>query len=171
MTDIQTNNKTYKVLVDGKLESVDSFNSTDLVLLLNNELVKKDGDNIKVEFVGEIITPNANYISLPKRFSVNESNINLTISLLKKYKDLKKDDKILLTNKIFSPSDKGIESPLFYFKKCYFQKKCFSFWFLKKVGHAGTSNCFVLRGRAAALPCWCREGMRNIVCPSWSRCL
>jgi hypothetical protein len=117
MTDIQTNNKTYKVLVDSKLESVDSFNSTDLVLLLNNELVKKDGDNIKVEFVGEIITPNANYISLPKRFSVNESNINLTISLLKKYKDLKKDDKILLTNKIFSPIEKGIESPLFYFKK------------------------------------------------------
>jgi hypothetical protein len=117
MTNIQTNNKTYKVLVDSKLESVDSFNSTDLVLLLNNELVKKDGDNIKVEFVGEVITPNTNYISLPKRFSISDNNINLTISLLKKYKNLKKNDKILLTNKIFSPTYSGIESPLFYFKK------------------------------------------------------
>jgi hypothetical protein len=127
MKDIQWKNKNYKVLVDSEEEFQSDFLQSDLDFLKRNvedsftkrqlPLVEFVKDKLKIKFVGEVITPNTNFISLPKNFKVNEKNIDLTIKILNKYKDLKKDGNLLLTNFSFSYDVDGVESDMFFFKK------------------------------------------------------
>lgn len=127
MKDIQWKNKTYKVLIDSEEELQSDFLQSDLDFMRKNSedslskrqfpLVEFNGDKLKIKFVGEFITPNTNFISLPKNFKVNEKNVDLTIQILNKYKDLKKDGNLLLSNFSFSYDKNDIESDMFFFKK------------------------------------------------------
>jgi hypothetical protein len=127
MKNIQWNNKNYKVLVDSTEEEQSNFLQPDIDFLRKNSedslskrqlpLVEFNNSKVKVKFVGELITPNTNFISLPKNFTINEKNVDLTLKILNKYKDLKKDGNTLLSNFSFSYTKEGIESELFFFKK------------------------------------------------------
>ena len=127
MKNIQCNNKIYKVLVDSTEEDQTDFLQPDIDFLRKNSedslskrqlpLVEFNNSKVKVKFVGELITPNTNFISLPKNFTINEKNVDLTLKILNKYKDLKKDGNTLLSNFSFSYTKEGIESELFFFKK------------------------------------------------------
>ena len=127
MKDIQSKNKTYKVLIDSEEELQSDFLQSDLDFLRKNSedslskrqlpLVEFSSDKVKIKFVGELITPNTNFIALPKNFAINEKNVDITLKILNKYKDLKKDGNTLLSNFSFSYTREGIESELFFFKK------------------------------------------------------
>lgn len=127
MKNIQWNNKIYKVLVDSTEEEQSDFLQPDIDFLRKNSedslskrqlpLVEFNNNKVKIKFVGELITPNTNFISLPKNFTINEKNVDLTLKILNKYKDLKKDGNTLLSNFSFSYTKEGIESELFFFKK------------------------------------------------------
>ena len=127
MKNIQWNNKIYKVLVDSTEEDQTDFLQPDIDFLRKNSedslskrqlpLVEFNNSKVKVKFVGELVTPNTNFISLPKNFTINEKNVDLTLKILNKYKDLKKDGNTLLSNFSFSYTKEGIESELFFFKK------------------------------------------------------
>jgi len=124
---LQCNGKTYNVLIDSSEYPKKNFLTQDLVFLKydydksieNNKLplVEFNRDQIKIKFVGELITPNSNYISLPKNFTSSVNNIQIVLEVLSRYKDLKKDGKTLMSNKSFSSSISGIESNIFYFDK------------------------------------------------------
>jgi len=116
---IQVGNKSYQVFVDSGIVDNNEFNKEDLDFLLEQELITpKPGKKVKIKFVGEIITPSGNIIALPKNFEITKENLELTKIILNKYKNLKKDGKVLITNKSFSVSDDAeIKSDAFYFNK------------------------------------------------------
>jgi hypothetical protein len=102
-----------KILIDSS-EVENDF--TDIDFLLKREiLLKLPNGNLKVNFVGEVITPNAKIISLRKKFKINQSNINLTVDVLKTFRSLTKDGKSLIENKSFTSGDE-ITSDVQYFK-------------------------------------------------------
>jgi hypothetical protein len=91
MKNIQWNNKIYKVLVDSTEEDQTDFLQPDIDFLRKNSedslskrqlpLVEFNNSKVKVKFVGELITPNTNFISLPKNFTINEKNVDLTLKI------------------------------------------------------------------------------------------
>jgi hypothetical protein len=111
--------KSYKILVDSKIENVKNFLSADLEQLEDKKLVEYNSrSTFKVKFVGVFTTPNYDYISLPKKFTVTEDNVELIKKVLNKYKKIKIDGKILITNYSFIPkTGEYIESDIFYFNK------------------------------------------------------
>ena len=106
-----------EILIDGQEENISIFNDSDLNILLEKELIKKYNDKFYPLFVGELITPNKTYFSLPKNFKKTQENINLTKNLIKKYRELRDEQgKLLLTNTTFSVQKDGkIESDKFFF--------------------------------------------------------
>ena len=89
-------------------------------LLRENKLIKYyDYDRFKIIFVGEFITPNCHYISLPKTFILNDENIKNTKKILDLFRNLEDaDKKRLISSYSYSPDNKDtIESEIFYFKK------------------------------------------------------
>ena len=102
-----------KILIDSSEVENDFI---DIEFLLKKEiLIKLPNGNLKVNFVGEVITPNSKIISLPKKFTVNQSNIDLTVNILKTFRSLTKDGKSLIENKSFTSGDE-ITSDVQYFK-------------------------------------------------------
>jgi hypothetical protein len=82
-------------------------------LLDKNLLIKLDNGNYKVNFVGEVITPNSKIMSIPKNF--NQSDSELIVSVLKKFKSIKKDGKVIIENRTFTVGGE-IESDIYHFK-------------------------------------------------------
>jgi hypothetical protein len=119
MKDLIINNKNYKILIDNTSENENIFLQNDLDFLKSKDLIKEiNKKDIRIRFVGEIITPNYHYISLPKKFNITEDNVILIKKTLNKYKNLKKDGKSLIENYSFSPDNKGeLSSDIFYFNK------------------------------------------------------
>jgi len=119
MKDLVFNDKTYKILVNNTREKGDVFLEQDLDFLLESDYIKFiNRTEVLIRFVGEIITPNNHYISLPKNFEETEENIILTKKVLNKFKNLKKDNKLLIDNYSFVPNTKSeIKSDVFYFNK------------------------------------------------------
>jgi hypothetical protein len=79
------------------------------------------GSQYKINFVGEIITPENKFFSLPKNFEINEENVVLIKSVLKDYKIV--SGKSLITNNTFIISKSGeVKSEKFYYQelKSYF---------------------------------------------------
>jgi hypothetical protein len=102
-----------KILIDST-EVTNNF--VDIDFLLKKELlIKQFNGNLKVNFVGEVITPNSKIISLPKNFQATESNIQLTVDILKKFRSLAKEGKTLIENRSFF-ADGETNSDVFYFK-------------------------------------------------------
>jgi hypothetical protein len=109
-----------KILID--YTEVLPTDFVDVDFLVKKELlVKQTNGKLKVNFVGEVITPNSKIISLPKNFQPTESNIQLTIDILKKFRSLAKDGKTLIENRSFV-AEGETNSDVFYFKtfKKYF---------------------------------------------------
>ena len=108
----------YKLLVEGKYESIDFLEKNELDFFLKKELIVINGNSFKVAFVGEIITTDNSYFSLPKNFEKTEENVNLFKKVLDSYRTFKKDGKTLLTNNTFTVSNTGdIKSEKFYFNQ------------------------------------------------------
>jgi len=103
-----------KILIDStEFMEIDFI---DIEFLMKKELlIKQFNGNLKVNFVGEVITPNSKIISLPKNFQANESNIQTTVDILKKFRSLTKEGKTLIENRSFV-ADGETNSDVFYFK-------------------------------------------------------
>jgi len=107
----------YKVIVDNSEESNLIF-SDDIKFFLEEKLIEQKGENSIVKFVGEVITPHCKYISLPKLFNITENNVRLIKKVINKYKTLKYENKILITNVSYAADKEAeIKSDAFYFNK------------------------------------------------------
>lgn len=95
------------------------FTESELKFLKSKELINIKDDKFYPSFVGEFITPENSYFSLPKNFQPTQENIDLFKKVLVRYKDLKgKDGKTLLTNNSFAISSTGdIKSEKFYYNE------------------------------------------------------
>ena len=95
------------------------FTESELKFLKSKELINIKDDKFRPSFVGEFITPENSYFSLPKNFQPTQENIDLFKKVLIRYKDLKgKDGKTLLTNNSFAISSTGdIKSEKFYYNE------------------------------------------------------
>lgn len=107
-----------EVFVDSRGEPYQKsiLEDSELKFFIEKNLVKEQGQFFKTNFVGEIITPNNKYFSLPKRFEATPENISLFKEVLDKYATI--NGKSLLENNTFiiSPSGK-MESERFYYKE------------------------------------------------------
>lgn len=94
------------------------FSESELNFILHNGLIKIIDDKFFPKFVGEFVTPENRYFSVPKNFEPTEENIELFKRCLTFYKDLKKDGKTLLTNNVFSVSSDGeLKSERYYYNE------------------------------------------------------
>jgi hypothetical protein len=95
---------------DSKPPSItDIKNDLDLKFLLDKGLIENYYGKVKTKFVGEVITPNGRYFSLPKRFddgrkdpSKRITNINIIKDVLDHYAS--RGGKTFVSNKKFLPS-------------------------------------------------------------------
>ena len=85
-------NNDYKLLVEGKYESIDFLEKNELDFFLKKELIVRKGNAFKVAFVGEIITTENSYFSLPKNFEKTEENVDLFKKVLNVYRTFKKEN-------------------------------------------------------------------------------
>ena len=93
------------------------FTESELKFIEEKKLLTKVGDRFKVSFVGELITPDSKFFSLPKNFDINDDNIEIFKDVLKNY-----SGNSLLTNNTFSITKSGIKSEKFFYNelKYYF---------------------------------------------------
>jgi hypothetical protein len=107
----------YKVFIDSYQNPYPKnlLEDSELEFLMNRKLIKIYGSGFKTNFVGEIITPNNKYFSLPKRFPNTIENINLFKDVLNKFSTIKSEK--LIENDIFIMSKNGIESEKYYFNE------------------------------------------------------
>lgn len=120
------NKDKYKILIDSEIETESFFdNQEDFEFLKDKKLLEQKNIGFSVKFVGEIITPNTKYFSLPKNFKRENSSktIPLFQAILKQYKNEKKDGKVIVLNKTFIPKQGDtFDSDEYYYKEL---KKCF----------------------------------------------
>lgn len=121
MKKIEYKNKAYIVVNDSEsIDFKDFENQSDKDFLIKEKLIieQRFSEKIFISFVGEIITPSNNYLSLPKKVEISEETIEITLKMLSEYKNLKKEGNSLFTNKSFSPSSDGkLDSEQFYYNK------------------------------------------------------
>ena len=95
------------------------FTESELKFIEEKEkkLLTKAGNQFKVNFVGELITPDSKFFSLPKNFDITDDNIEIFKKVLKNY-----TGNSLLTNNTFSITKSGIKSERFFYNelKYYF---------------------------------------------------
>ena len=103
---------------DGYIYSM--FSTAELSFFESKNLIKpKSRTKFNVNFVGEIITPEGKYFSVPKNFPPIVENIPLFTKVLDSYRNFRgSDGKVLLQNNAFSVSPSGeINSERFYFEQ------------------------------------------------------
>lgn len=94
------------------------FSESELNFIIHKGLIEVSGETFFPKFVGEFVTPENKYFSVPKNFDPTEENIELFKRCLTFYRDLKKDGKTLLTNNVFSvSSDGGLKSERYYYNE------------------------------------------------------
>lgn len=94
------------------------FSESELNFILQKDLIEVSGQKFFPKFVGEFITPENKYFSVPKNIDPTEENVELFKKCLILYKDLKKDGKTILTNNVFSvSSDGGLKSERYYYNE------------------------------------------------------
>ena len=95
------------------------FTDSELKFLKSKELINIKDDKFQPSFVGEFITPENSYFSLPKNFQSTPENVDLFKKVLIRYKETKgPDGKTLLTNNSFAISETGdIKSEKFYYNE------------------------------------------------------
>lgn len=94
------------------------FNESEIKFLEEKKLITKVGNLFKVNFVGELITPNYSFFSLPKNFKIEPPEVLMkNIEIFKKVLNNYKGGS-LLTNTTFSISKSGeIKSERFYYNE------------------------------------------------------
>jgi hypothetical protein len=81
--------------------------------------VKEYLTKYKVVFVGEVVTPHNHFVSLPKNFTnESESSIKFVKVILKEFKTLKKNGRLLISNKSYEVGHE-ISSDFYYWRKLY----------------------------------------------------
>ena len=120
--------KEENIFIESNRYSKLPFSDQELKFLENQEgkdvgkkLFLRIGSQYKINFVGEIITPENKFFSLPKKFDINEENIILIKRVLNDYKVV--SGKSLISNNTFIISKSGdLKSEKVYFKelKSYF---------------------------------------------------
>jgi hypothetical protein len=113
--------KEENIFIESNRYSKLPFNEQEFKFLESKNLLLRIGSQYKINFVGEIITPENKFFSLPKNFDINEENVILIKSVLKDYKVI--SGKSLITNNTFIVSKTGeLKSEKVYFKelKSYF---------------------------------------------------
>jgi hypothetical protein len=108
------------ILIDSNLYKKEHFGTSfDFMLAHGLIEVKEYLLSYKVKFVGEVITPHGYFVSLPKNFtSTDFENVELVKSILKEFKKLRRNGKILIKNKSFEIGNE-IHSDYFYWRKLY----------------------------------------------------
>lgn len=108
------------ILIDSNLYKKEYFGTSfDFMLAHGLIEVKEYLFSYKVKFVGEVITPHGYFVSLPKNFTnTNDENVALVKSILKEFKKLKRNGKILIKNKTFEIGNE-IHSDYYYWRKLY----------------------------------------------------
>lgn len=95
---------------------LDIFTDQELRFIESKKLITISKTHFKVNFVGEIITPENKFFSLPKNFRVTEQNVDIFKKVLKDYN--KVSGKSLLFNNTFIITKTGdIKSEKFYFNE------------------------------------------------------
>ena len=113
--------KEENIFVESNRYSELPFNEQEFKFLESKNLFLRIGSQYKINFVGEIITPENKFFSLPKNFDKNEENVSLIKIVLKDYKVI--SGKSLITNNTFIVSKTGeVKSEKFYYQelKSYF---------------------------------------------------
>ena len=113
--------KEENIFIESNRYSELPFNDQEFKFLESKNLFLRIGSQYKINFVGEIITPENKFFSLPKNFDINEENVSLIKSVLKDYKVI--SGKSLITNNTFIISKSGeVKSEKFYYQelKSYF---------------------------------------------------
>jgi hypothetical protein len=112
---VESNRLEYTIneIIDGE----PIFTESELKFIEEKKLLTKVGDQFKVSFVGELITPDSKFFSLPKNFDITDENIEIFKKVLKNY-----TGNSLLTNNTFSITKSGIKSEKFFYNelKYYF---------------------------------------------------
>ena len=110
-------NNEYILLVDSNIEDLSILDETDKKFLFDKGLIEIYPNGFIPKFVGEILTPENKYFSLPKNFDKSHSNVDITKKLIEKYRQLRDDTgKLVLTNNVFKvKSDGVIKSEKVYF--------------------------------------------------------
>jgi hypothetical protein len=92
------------------------FSETELKFILSKNLIEVRRDIFFPKFVGEIITPENSYFSVPKNFEPTGENIKLFKEVLKQYKII--DGRSLITNTTFTVSKSGeYKSEKYYYNE------------------------------------------------------
>jgi hypothetical protein len=113
--------KEENIFIESNRYSELPFNDQEFKFLESKNLFLRIGSQYKINFVGEIITPENKFFSLPKNFDINEENVSLIKNVLKDYKTV--SGKSLITNNTFIISKSGeVKSEKFYYQelKSYF---------------------------------------------------
>ena len=99
------------------IDSEPIFTESELKFIEEKKLLTKVENQFKVSFVGELITPDSKFFSLPKNFDITDENIEIFKKVLKNY-----TGNSLLTNNTFSITKSGIKSEKFFYNelKYYF---------------------------------------------------
>ena len=112
---VESNRFEYNIneIIDGE----PIFTESELKFIEEKKLLTKVGNQFKVSFVGELITPDSKFFSLPKNFDITDENIEIFKKVLKNY-----TGNSLLTNNTFSITKSGIKSENFFYNelKYYF---------------------------------------------------
>lgn len=113
--------KEENIFIESNRYSKLPFSEQEFKFLESKNLLLRIGSQYKINFVGEIITPENKFFSLPKKFDINEENIILIKRVLNDYKVV--SGKSLISNNTFIISKSGeLKSEKVYFKelKSYF---------------------------------------------------
>ena len=107
-----------KIFIDSRRDPypTSELTKTELDFLESKNLIKVTRGFFRTNFVGEIITPENTYFSVPKNFEPSDENVELFKKIFEKYSKI--NGKSLLENNTFiiSPSGK-MESEKFYYKE------------------------------------------------------
>lgn len=113
--------KEENIFIEGNRYSQLPFNEQEFKFLESKNLFLRIGSQYKINFVGEIITPDNKFFSLPKNFEITEENLLLIKRVLIDYKVV--SGKSLINNNTFIISKSGeVKSEKFYYEelKSYF---------------------------------------------------
>ena len=107
------------ILIDSNEYNEDVFGLSFEFFIKKGLITYKSPTRYKVEFVGEVTTSFGYFISLPKNFhTLSPTSVQLVKTILKEYKNVRKNNELLITNKSFD-SGHEIDSSFIYWKKLY----------------------------------------------------
>jgi hypothetical protein len=132
MEELKVHEKYYTILEDNSRYNFEDFSDTDIEIMLKYDLIKeRNRKQFSTNFVGEFLTPDKNYISLPKNIEVSKDNVIFTKQLLKDYKNVKRDKKSIITSKTYSTKSNGeVKSEIYYYnilKECFIDYLTYEF--------------------------------------------